>query len=134
MLHGNSNQDWNAATSTDSAVFVHSNCFCLAGRGCSPIATASSHPPREVHALFLFDGSLVADITVCVLFDLGETFLCELFVNYPLSGLVDQLIRDYAARDVDLLVGFVGRIVGASVIIVVNLLPVGAGDQEQKRW
>jgi hypothetical protein len=134
MPHGNSNQDWNAATSTDSAVFVHSNCFWLAGRGCSPVATASSRPLREVHALFLFDGSLVADVTVRVLFDLGETFLCELFVNCPLNGLVDQLLRDYADRDVDLLVGFVGRKVGASVIIVVNLLPVGAGDHEQKRW
>lgn len=63
------------------------------------VAPPSPRPParaaaraREVHALFLFDGSLLADVKVRVFFDLGETFLCELFVNCPLNGLIDQLI------------------------------------------
>lgn len=46
------------------------------------------------------DASIVADVKVRTLFDSDETFLCELFVDGPLNGLVDQLIRHRAARDV----------------------------------
>jgi len=77
---------------------------------------------------------LVADVKVRVFFDPGETFLSELFVDGSLNVMVDQLIRDPAARDVDPLVRFVGRKIGASVIVVVNILPAGAGSYEQKEW
>jgi len=71
---------------------------------------------------------VVADVKVRILFDPGETFLCELFVYCPLDGLLYQLIRNDAALNVDPLVGFLGRKVGPAVVVVVKILRVGAGD------
>ena len=82
---------------------------------------------RQLQVLFLFDSSLVADVKVRAFIDPGETFFCELFINCLLNGLVDQLIRHRAVRDVDPLVGFVAREVDASVL---NILAVGGHDHE----
>ncbi len=90
-----------------------------AGSPCPSPTSSRSFPPN---------GNVVADVKVRILFDPGETFLCELFVYCPLDGLLYQLIRNDAALNVDPLVGFLGRKVGPAVVVVVKILRVGAGD------
>src|SRR5664279_2765577 len=96
------------------------------------------HPPgaaavtkcRQVDAFSLSDNGVIADVEVRALVDPGQAFLRELFVHCTLNGLIDQLIRHRAAGagEVYPLVGFVGRKVGAAVIVVMNILAVGASD------
>jgi hypothetical protein len=38
------------------------------------------------------DGGMIDDLEVRVLFDLGESLLCQLFVHCPPDILIDQLI------------------------------------------
>jgi hypothetical protein len=58
--------------------------------------------------------------------------LCELLFGCAFDGLVYQLIRHGAARNFDPLVGFVRREIGASIIVVMNILAVGARAMNRK--
>ena len=98
----------------------------------APSAGAAARAPsRWVDALFQVNHGLVADIKIGIFVDLGETFLRKLFVNRSLNIPIDQLIR-HLAREVNPSIGFEVSKVGASVVVIVNILAVEADRHNQE--